>query len=176
MKLNLKKLEDGRHRFQVGLDPKAHELPQCGPIRGSLVADKTGTVVVVSGVLEFTARLDCSRCLNEFSQDIAQTLELCYSPGSDAAFTKDKTVELTPDALTSVQFRGTEIDLWPEIREAVLLALPLKPLCREDCPGLCPECGKDLNLGKCGCSRESTDPRWEKLLKLKQRSSGSKAL
>ena len=52
------------------------------------------------------------------------------------------------------------------VREAVLLSLPLKPLCSEGCPGLCPICGVDLNKSHCECKRENTDPRWDQLKSL----------
>jgi len=55
------------------------------------------------------------------------------------------------------------------MREQFYLALPMKPLCREDCKGLCPRCGEDLNVKGCGCVIETADPRWEALKTLKQK-------
>ncbi|MRR10305.1 DUF177 domain-containing protein, partial [bacterium] len=74
--------------------------------------------------------------------------------------------ELSADDLAAIEYRKGEIDLWPELREAVLLALPLKPLCREDCRGICPACGRDLNEGSCGCREDRGDHRWDKLREL----------
>jgi uncharacterized protein len=62
---------------------------------------------------------------------------------------------------------GTEIDLEPMLRDALTLALPLNPVCREDCAGLCAHCGKDLNEGACDCVEDTTDPRWEALASLR---------
>jgi uncharacterized protein len=59
------------------------------------------------------------------------------------------------------------LDLTEAIRQYIVTAMPMKSLCREDCAGLCPTCGKDLNQGKCGCKQEELDPRWAELLKLK---------
>ncbi len=58
---------------------------------------------------------------------------------------------------------GDQIDLGEVVREAVLLELPIAPLCREDCAGLCPTCGTDLNAGPCGCDDVPADPRWAAL-------------
>jgi uncharacterized metal-binding protein YceD (DUF177 family) len=68
----------------------------------------------------------------------------------------------------SYPIRGEHIDLAPLTREALLLNLPLAPLCREDCAGLCPRCGADLNAGPCGCGSDERDPRWAILDVLKE--------
>ncbi len=66
-------------------------------------------------------------------------------------------------------FEGREIDLGGIVREQILLALPMDALCREDCRGLCPVCGKDLNQAECGCERQPADPRWGALKNVKLR-------
>ena len=66
----------------------------------------------------------------------------------------------------SYPLKGDRIDLAPLAREALLLGLPLAPLCRDDCHGLCPSCGADLNLGPCGCPTDDRDPRWRTLDRL----------
>jgi len=68
-------------------------------------------------------------------------------------------------------YEGEEVDLGPLIREQVLLALPTRPLCRDDCRGLCPQCGINLNHAECGCRVETFDPRLEALRSLKLRRS-----
>jgi uncharacterized protein len=60
-----------------------------------------------------------------------------------------------------------ELDLTEAIRQYIVTAMPMKPLCKEACAGLCATCGKDLNQGKCDCTMETVDPRWAELLKLK---------
>jgi uncharacterized protein len=64
-------------------------------------------------------------------------------------------------------YTSKSIDLWPYVREQVLLAAPPSPLCKEDCKGLCPSCGQDLNTADCGHREEKIDPRWEALKGLK---------
>jgi len=73
-------------------------------------------------------------------------------------------------AIISPQVESLEIG--ERVRQLILLALPLKPLCRPDCRGLCPLCGQDLNEGECGCKREAPDSRWEKLKALRENGFG----
>ena len=68
-----------------------------------------------------------------------------------------------PETVDEEGYSGKEIDLQPAVREQILLSVPPPPLCREDCKGLCPQCGKDLNEGECGCDRTVLDPRWAAL-------------
>ncbi len=166
MKLKLRELRDGRHTLPVNEPAKPHELPDCGPLTGMLQIEKSGPVVVITGEIHFAANLHCSRCLKSYSRQCAQDIELCYQPRALAGDRDDHETELTSDDLVTIDYRGNEIDLWPELREAALLALPLKPLCRDDCRGLCPRCGRDLNAGDCGCRDDRPDPRWDKLRKL----------
>lgn len=72
------------------------------------------------------------------------------------------------DSVEEEPFDGRQIDLGGIVREQILLALPIDaPLCREDCKGLCPSCGKDLNQAECGCERKPKDPRWAALESIK---------
>jgi len=166
MKIKLRELRDGRHTLPVNEPAKACELPDCGPLAGTLQIEKSGPVVVVTGEIAFTAKQRCSRCLRDFSRQCTQDIELCYQPRALAGGRDDHETELTSDELVTIDYQGNEIDLWPELREAALLALPLKPLCRDDCQGICPICGKDRNVADCGCRDDYTDPRWDTLRKL----------
>src|SRR5206468_3309557 len=68
-----------------------------------------------------------------------------------------------PDNVDEESYSGKEIDLRPALREQILLSIPPSPLCKEDCKGLCPVCGKDLNEGDCGHDKTAPDPRWAAL-------------
>jgi uncharacterized protein len=61
------------------------------------------------------------------------------------------------------ELSGEHLDLAPLVRDALLLSLPLAPLCGPDCPGLCPSCGADLSVGTCGCPQTAADKRWAAL-------------
>jgi uncharacterized protein len=76
-------------------------------------------------------------------------------------------IELAPGDLTQSFYEGTEIDLTPLMYEQIMLALPTRPLCGEECRGLCPQCGINRNTGQCACVVEAGDPRWSALRNLK---------
>jgi uncharacterized protein len=100
-------------------------------------------------------------------QDIQRDFELLYRPlGADAG--RDE-LSVTDAEAEIGYYQGDGLLLEDVLREQVLLALPLKVTCREDCKGLCPECGKNLNQEQCSCSREVEDPRWAALKDVRSR-------
>jgi uncharacterized protein len=116
--------------------------------------------------LSYDGQLECSRCLTAypFHEDEEFSLVLYprqKQPGTD--------LELDLGDLDTQYFDQPVIELSPIAEERVQMALPMKPLCRPDCLGLCPTCGKDLNLGSCACARDTVDPRWEALRALKEK-------
>ncbi len=109
--------------------------------------------VLVTGRATGGVLLECARCLKELPAQIhVDVCELFYGPGHQPPADED-----------AYSVRGIELDLEPMLRDAVTLALPLNPLCKEDCKGLCARCGKDLNLGDCTCTESESDPRWAAL-------------
>jgi uncharacterized protein len=99
----------------------------------------------------------CSRCLRQYLFSLDKQFDFVLSP---APHTSDKKVgELSRDELGLSHYSGEEINLTPLIREQVLLALPTRPLCEENCRGLCAICGTNLNLEECACSTTADDPR-----------------
>ncbi len=104
--------------------------------------------------LKTVARYRCDRCLDEYDTTFAAEIEQHYHAGAGALIDED-IIRISDDA--------TEIDIDPVIAEMMLLYHPLKMLCSEDCKGICPYCGADLNHEACRCSDVPIDPRWEKL-------------
>lgn len=122
------------------------------PITVHLRAQSVIEGILVTGRVEGTTELRCARCLTELSSDLGlEVCELFAAPGH---------AEASDDAY---RVSGTEIDLEPMLRDAVALALPLNPLCRRDCRGLCARCGTDLNKASCDCTDDDKDPRWAPL-------------
>ena len=122
------------------------------PLRAELRAESVMEGILITGEVEVEASVRCARCLREFSSDLSVELcELFVAPGHEAP------------GEDPYRVRGTEIGLEPMLRDAVTLSLPLRPLCKPDCKGLCARCGTDLNQGACGCVDEETDPRWADL-------------
>ena len=101
---------------------------------------------------QFQCRLgtECSRCLEPFVFPLAQELDLFYLPRV-AGLDSEEDAELSDRELVVAYYDGLRVDLGDMLREQILLAIPMKRLCREDCAGLCPVCGTDRNVSKCAC-------------------------
>ncbi len=132
-------------------------------------AEVAGTIVRRGGRLLLAARiagsirLGCSRCLGEFDLDLSTRFDLVFHREERARLPEGMDEEDFVLLTDSIESR---YDIFPRVREAVLLELPIRFLCREDCKGLCSTCGANLNEGACECSKGEPDPRWDGLRKL----------
>lgn len=125
-------------------------------LSGELSKDADG--ISFAGRIETSARLSCSRCLEEYSLPLDLPFDLFYTTEPEGSPRSDSRID--DDMVTQVHFDGDRIDIQSLVSEQVYLGLPLKPLCRPDCQGLCPRCGTNLNAGDCACAEERTeDPR-----------------
>ena len=115
--------------------------------------------------LVYSGELECSRCLAGYPFREDEAFSLVLYPRATAP----ADVELGRDDLDVLFFSDPVVPLAPIAEERVQMALPMKPLCKPDCRGLCPTCGKDRNIGACACTAESIDPRWEALRALKEK-------
>jgi uncharacterized protein len=112
------------------------------------------------GRMSTAVETECVRCLEPFVMKVEQQLDLLYLPQSENVGSgEDEERELSDQDMAVGFYRDDEIDLSQMIWEQVYLALPMKPLCKQDCRGLCQECGTNLNLTSCSCDREKADPR-----------------
>jgi uncharacterized protein len=151
--------------------PTLVELQETGdcrflePIHCDLALRREGDLIRLEGRVATRVALICSCCLTEFAADIDSPFTIIYSRQSGQL--KDEEVELGEEDLISVDYSGDEIDLAPELAEQVALEIPLKPLCREGCLGLCSVCGADLNAGECGCDRREVNLKFGALKDLK---------
>ena len=136
-----------------------------GKIGVSLRVLKAETIVTVSGDVNVTLGLECSRCIKEFSYPLSSSFRVDYMPLKEMG--KDKEYELKGADLDISFYKEDRIDLTELIKEQILISLPMQPLCSPDCKGLCPKCGKDLKVGPCKCEIKEIDPRFEILKKLK---------
>ena len=127
-----------------------------------LVADvhKDERKVRLTGRVRATLEVDCSRCLEEASAHVSDEAHIIFAETGDEETDDPDVYRLDPSA--------QELDLRPALREEWLLAAPTFAVCREDCKGLCPKCGADLNAGPHDCSQSEADPRWDALRKLGQ--------
>jgi len=131
------------------------------PVRISLDITRSGEEISVTGLAVVSVVYECARCLEDCRSTVEAPLGLVVLVGDRASGEEEQ------DGLLRVSAGASSADLTDEIRGGLLLRLPLKPLCREDCKGLCPGCGANLNQGKCGCRGEEGDSRWGALKDLK---------
>ena len=105
---------------------------------------------------------ECARCLKPVNLEISGELMYLYYSHGNKTFDEfgDSYDEYMP---VEIEYFARVLDIMPQIRESVYTLLPTKILCKEDCAGLCPECGADLNLGKCSCENKNIDLRFESL-------------
>jgi uncharacterized protein len=111
----------------------------------------------VVGKVRTTIELVCGRCLEPFRAPVDEVFDVLFLPHTGAPSEDEKKVE--DDDLTTAFYRDHVIDLGQLLQEQFYLAVPMKPLCREDCRGLCPLCGNNLNSGTCACADSWEDPR-----------------
>ena len=115
--------------------------------------DKFRLVGTVTTELE----LPCSRCLEPFRLPVAAPFDLRYLPASEVSTDAER--EVGDEDLETSYYENDAIDLNELLREQFYLALPMKPLCQDDCRGLCPQCGTNLNTDSCDCAPVWEDPR-----------------
>jgi uncharacterized protein len=150
---SLKQLEDsGECTFTTPVHAEISAIWEYGHVRAA-------------GKVEAVARFSCSRCLTEYDMPISSEFTIFYTESKGVDL--DEEVELSDEDLVSATYSGDEIDLDPELAEQVLLEVPYKPLCSEECRGLCPQCGADLNKGECGCDRGEINLKMAALKKIK---------
>jgi uncharacterized protein len=131
-----------------------------------------GGHVFAQGRIDGWLAVACGRCVGPVRVPLAETLRVTYVPKADAPAADaepddaDGEVELAADDLDVFPYEGDIIDLEPLIREQFVLAVPFAPLCKDDCKGLCPQCGTDRNVAPCTCEKP-IDPRFAALQALK---------
>lgn len=126
-------------------------------LSGSVHYTRTHEGILGQGRIHANVECECVRCLATTTQPVvAEFQEIWYYPPEKA-----------PEEAEWVIGEDANLDLAPLVREGFLLGIPIQVLCREDCKGLCPTCGQDLNTGPCNCAGETIDPRLAPLLGLR---------
>jgi DUF177 domain-containing protein len=125
-------------------------------LSGELTKGRDG--ISFTGRIRTSTHLSCSRCLEEYPFPLDSPFDLFYTTAPEGVAGDDNRMD--NDMITRVHYDGVRIDLRALLSEQIYLSLPLKPLCRPDCLGLCPRCGTNLNAAACACAEERTeDPR-----------------
>ena len=163
-------------KFEPGVIDLGTEYRQRAPIetsgRSDLVEEHHGKHKIIQdirikGRLATSLELSCARCLEPVTQDVKREFDLLYRPlGADAG--RDEMSVTDAEAEISY-YEGEGILLDDVVREQLLLAAPLKITCREDCKGLCPHCGTNLNQEQCSCTVTPEEPRWAALKEIRSK-------
>ncbi len=164
--------------LEADIDEEAIQLDEdlrvIGPLTGHVRMRRTNQCVLVDGWVDLTLELTCTRCLTEFEQPMHVTFEERFYPTVDVV-TGMPLPAIDEDEVFPIDNHHL-LDLTEALRQHVLLDLPMATLCKEDCAGLCAQCGHDLNLGPCDCKPE-VDARLgilKTLLEDKQNSSANR--
>ena len=168
---------DFREEFQPEVIDLGPDLRQTASLKSSgrvtLVEEHHGHRVLIQDIRlvgEFSTRVqvNCARCLEPVTHNLAANFELLYRPqGSDAG---KEEISITDVEADIGYYQGDGLLLEDVLREQVLLAVPFRTVCREECKGLCPQCGKNLNQGDCKCPPPPpVDTRWDALRDLKDK-------
>jgi uncharacterized protein len=153
---------------EVALDEDEHaRLTSPAVVEG--VASRKGEEVRLRGKIKTEVEVACDRCLAAVRRPLEVEFDTAFIPQESEAG-KTENVELLSADMGLAAYEGDAVDLDELVREQVVLALPSRRLCREECKGLCPKCGADLNAGDCSCERGEIDPRWSALAGLKDKS------
>jgi uncharacterized protein len=177
MLITPQQLADEPLKLDVSLEPGAvdyaADIQQVGPLkltgRAELVVEHRGPREMVEDIrlrAHFAGRfeLPCARCLESVQQELAGDFDLIFRPvGVDAVAGEHA---ISEDETEIGYYEQSGLRLEDAVREQVLLGLPGRVLCREDCKGLCPTCGQNRNTAECHCGDKPADPRWNALAAL----------
>lgn len=180
MLIRLQDLEVQKQEFEEEFRPGAIDLgsevaqraPMLASGRAELIEEDHGRKRIIRdirvvGRVSTRVEVRCARCLEPVESLVESDFDLLYRPlGADAG--KDEAG--ISEAETEIgYYQGEGLLLEDVLREQVLLATPVKMLCREDCKGLCPRCGRNRNAEACQCAEQPRDPRWEALKGLREK-------
>ena len=149
MLINVNEIKDNdRLEFSVS-DDKIENLE--GPAFCKFIFGKSKNRLRIKGEISFKYKITCARCLDEVVKEFNQKVDSSFEKGNLPV--AENETELKNDDFDRYYYTGEEFDISLMIRDTILLAIPIKPLCKPDCKGLCPYCGKNLNKGDCRCER-----------------------
>ena len=174
MKFTVAELEQEAVDFDESLAPGAidyvEEMTQVGPLhaagRADLLKEHRGPQEIVADIrvragLQTRMEVPCARCLEPVVETVDTRFDLLFRPIGVDGDGVDRSITASETEIG--YYEGDGLLLEDVLREQVLLALPAKVLCREDCKGLCAECGRNRNVEACDCATTSADPRWAAL-------------
>jgi len=164
MKIQVGGLSEGLHQYhfaelasEIGLEDAFLR-----DVRVDATLEKTGNQFYLRANIQAIGRFQCDRCVGQFDRPLTSSYQMHYVwDGAETGSLDPAEVQAIPPGLSV-------INIADDVRQTILLSVPLKVLCREDCKGLCAHCGKNLNEGACGCREIRSDSRWDKLRSLQK--------
>ena len=184
MRLELKDIKDGilkqqlsfaADEFPVLREMMQHDEAQFSqPISFELRLQKSGQLIEVDGRLSTSVDLSCGRCLQSYEKRLRGDFAFTFTPYvPDEASSEDAEVEveLDTDELGLVYYKDETLDLLTPLQDQLVMALPISPVCQDDCQGLCSECGCNLNTDSCDCVKKPFNSKFSALAGLKIESS-----
>ena len=152
-------------KFPPGRIDLGSSIRQVEPLDAKGMAELVASEIHLEGALQTTVEVTCDRCLEPTRRRVETEFDLFYRPMQEIA--KGEDVEIRPADLEIGFYEGDGLLLEDVLKEQILLALPMKIICQEDCAGLCFQCGQNLNSGACQCPPLGADLHWAQLKKLK---------
>lgn len=162
-RINISKLSEGIHEYTFEGNPSKIGLDErfSGTVRIEAKIDKSLRQIFLQANIQAEGGFCCDRCLENFQQKINTAYSMVYIQGTRSTVDLNKEEEIQILAADS-----NYIDLDNDVREYILLTIPQKLLCREECQGFCPTCGVNKNIASCTCGAMAVDSRWDALKKL----------
>ena len=148
------------------VDYHTPDFRQTDPLEVRATAEMVDSQIRISGELHTRVEIACARCLEPVIEEVSRDFDLYYRPMR--SISREEEVRLKLDDTEIAFFEGDGLFLTDVLAEQVLLAIPMKIICRSDCKGLCPHCGANLNSDECRCESHPGDPRMAPLARLKQ--------
>jgi len=173
--LNLHHIKGVQERFEsvyppAALGPRSEDFAIVDPVELAFDIYKDKDLFRLVGTVKTRLEMPCSRCLEPFVTPLDVPFDLRYQPHSQVNAAAAVEREVEADDLTTAFYENEEIDLGQLMHEQFYLALPMKPLCQNECKGLCSTCGTNLNRTTCNCQPHWEDPRLAVLKALKKES------
>jgi uncharacterized protein len=162
-RINISNLSEGIHeyRFEAGSSKIGLDERFKGTVKVDARIDKSVRQIFLQAEIQAGGSFSCDRCLQDIHQELNTVYSMVYVQGARS------TVDLAKEE--EIQILAVDmnyIDLDEDVRQYILLTIPQKILCKEDCQGFCPTCGVNKNIASCTCGAQAVDSRWDALKKL----------
>jgi uncharacterized protein len=162
MRIQVAGLSEGVHHYRFRVGARDLNLGQefLGEILVRVDLEKIGTQLHLKAAVEATGTFECDRCVTSFEKRLRPSYQMHY------VMDQEEFGRYDPAEVQVLSAGHPVVNIADDVRQTLLLSIPLKLLCREDCAGLCPHCAKNLNEDACTCTVERADGRWDTLRRL----------